>query len=104
MTAAGGGFALAPDMLPQLAAEFARRRYLGATPRAHALTERECDVVVAVAEGLSNVAIASRLGLESSTVKTHMSHIAKKTSCVNRVQIADLGVSPRPRRGRRERP
>ena len=54
------------------------------------LTERERAVAEAVADGLSNAAIAEPLFLGEATVKTHVSRILTKTGSENRVQIALL--------------
>lgn len=61
-----------------------------AVRRLDALTDRERAVAEAVAEGLSNSAIAETLYLGEATVKTHVSRILTKTGCTNRVQIALL--------------
>jgi DNA-binding NarL/FixJ family response regulator len=58
--------------------------------RLAALTERERSVADAVADGLSNAAIAQALFLGEATVKTHVSRILTKTGSENRVQIALL--------------
>ncbi|AEF43056.1 response regulator [Hoyosella subflava] len=93
LTAAAGGLALAPALTPRLAAEFARRRPRPTAAQANehsaqALTPRERDIAANLAQGHSNQAIATKLHLEPSTVKTHVSNIAKKINAKNRVQIA----------------
>ncbi|MDQ2966409.1 MAG: helix-turn-helix transcriptional regulator, partial [Chloroflexota bacterium] len=42
------------------------------------LSERERDVLALVAEGLSNVAVATRLSLSERTVEAHVRHILTK--------------------------
>jgi DNA-binding CsgD family transcriptional regulator len=49
-----------------------------------ALTARELDVVAHLAEGLSNKAIAARLGISDETVKFHLSAIFGKLQATNR--------------------
>jgi len=51
-----------------------------------ALTPRERDVLGALAEGLTDKEIASRLHLSSETVRTHMVNILGKLGVHSRVQ------------------
>ncbi|MCX4702601.1 response regulator transcription factor [Streptomyces sp. NBC_01373] len=51
-----------------------------------ALTERERDVLVAVASGWSNTEIATRLSIAPTTVKSHVSNIFGKIGAHARVQ------------------
>jgi DNA-binding NarL/FixJ family response regulator len=56
------------------------------------LTARERDVLACVAQGLSNRAIAERLGITERTARTHVSNILAKVGLSSRTQAALLAV------------
>ncbi|MBB3036355.1 DNA-binding NarL/FixJ family response regulator [Hoyosella altamirensis] len=62
------------------------------------LTEREREVALAVAAGMSNSEVGNALHLSIPTVKTYMSRVLAKLHCENRVQVAilvhDAGLGP----------
>lgn len=58
--------------------------------RVNLLTDRERDVLVLIAEGLSNADIGTRIHLSAGTVKDHVSSILTKLRVTGRVQAALL--------------
>jgi DNA-binding NarL/FixJ family response regulator len=52
------------------------------------MTKREKEVIVLVAEGMSNKEIAARLNLSTFTVKSHIHNILEKLALNSRLQIA----------------
>jgi DNA-binding NarL/FixJ family response regulator len=58
--------------------------------RLGALTEREREVFLAMAEGLSNPELAERFFLSESTVKTHVGRILQKLGLRDRVHVVIL--------------
>jgi DNA-binding NarL/FixJ family response regulator len=57
-----------------------------------ALTGRESEVLELLAEGLSNKAIAARLGISDQTVKFHVASIGGKLGAANRTDAVRLAV------------
>ncbi|WP_030677425.1 response regulator transcription factor [Streptomyces rimosus] len=60
----------------------------GARSPAEPLTDREQDVVRALARGRTNAEIAAELYVSLSTVKTHLANVQAKLDARNRVEIA----------------
>ncbi|MFP4647267.1 MAG: LuxR C-terminal-related transcriptional regulator, partial [Candidatus Acetothermia bacterium] len=89
-TVAKGEALLAPSVTRRLIGEYALRiRPADPAPpmvRHEPLTEREHEVLLLIAEGLSNREIAERMTIAHETVKTHVSRILTKLRLRDRVQ------------------
>lgn len=59
------------------------------------LSRRERDVLVLVAEGLDNQAIADRLVVSPNTARTHVQHLLKKLRVHSRLEAAALAAEHR---------
>jgi DNA-binding NarL/FixJ family response regulator len=85
-TVHAGNAVLAPqDLAVLLEGEFRTRRPLPHSYRT--LTEKEQQILAAVAHGLSNAEIAQQQFLSESTIKTHVGSILRKLELRDRVQI-----------------
>jgi DNA-binding CsgD family transcriptional regulator len=56
------------------------------------LSEREHEVALLVAQGLTNRQIGEQLVITRKTVETHVGHVLGKLGLVSRVQIATWGL------------
>jgi DNA-binding NarL/FixJ family response regulator len=87
-TVAAGDALLAPSVTRRLLEQVVRR--LPQRPRLPAayeeLTDREREILLLIARGLSNHEIASELFLSELTVKSHVSHLLSKLGLRDRVQ------------------
>ncbi|MFL6071945.1 MAG: response regulator [Mycobacteriales bacterium] len=85
-----------PVLSPAVARTLIRHATAGSDTRDRArrrlarLSEREREVAAAVAEGLSNPEIGTRLHLSVGTVKSHLSSALAKLGLENRLQLALL--------------
>jgi DNA-binding NarL/FixJ family response regulator len=89
--AADGGSLFAPSATRRLIERFARgsaRRE--AHPELAELTQRELEVLLLVARGLSNREIATELVVTEHTAKTHVAHILGKLGLRDRIQAVVL--------------
>lgn len=85
---ADGGALIAPTITKRLIEEFAARPDPNRTAaQLDRLTERELDVLVHVAQGLSNAEIADALIISPLTAKTHVSSILSKVGARDRAQL-----------------
>ena len=89
---AAGDALMAPALVRRLVEDFVRRPPPGSgpPPELRELTEREREVLVLIARGLSNAEIAAKLVLSEATVRTHVTHILAKLDLRDRVQAVVL--------------
>ena len=87
-TAAAGEAMLAPAITRRLIEEFVRRPPPGqrTPPQFKELTDREINVLLQVARGLSNHEISQALFVTEATVKTHVTRILSKLGLRDRTQ------------------
>ncbi|MBN6053246.1 response regulator transcription factor [Nonomuraea sp. RK-328] len=84
---AGGEALLAPSVTRRLIEEFSRTPVSVRPKGLDGLTERERDVLVLVARGLSNTEIAGHLHVTLATVKTHITRLLAKLEARDRAQL-----------------
>jgi DNA-binding NarL/FixJ family response regulator len=81
---AAGEALLAPTVTSRLIKEFANRPE---PPSLDGLTEREREILLLVARGLSNTEISQRLYVSMATVKTHIGRLLAKLGARDRAQL-----------------
>jgi DNA-binding NarL/FixJ family response regulator len=88
---ASGDALLAPSVTRRLIEEFSHRPETPSPPAALGeLTDREREVLVLMARGLSNAEIATSLFVAETTVKTHVGHVLRKLALRDRAQAVVL--------------
>ncbi|AJT64100.1 hypothetical protein T261_2421 [Streptomyces lydicus] len=88
---AEGNALLAPELTKRLVAAFVKQRAAPVPVRTVAeLTAREVEVLVQIAQGLSNAEIAARLTISDHTVKTHINRLFAKMGLRDRAQAVIL--------------
>ena len=99
-TVAAGDAVVAPRVTRKLLERFAGQlpagpEDTGQDPRLLLLTGREREVLVELAQGLSNAEIAQRMYLSESTVKTHVGRILPKLGLRDRAQAVVFAYETR---------
>jgi len=88
---ASGDALLAPSVTRRVIVQFARRPVEpGVRARVESLTEREREVLVLLARGMSNSELAAELFVTEGTIKTHLSSLLAKLGLRDRVQAVVL--------------
>jgi DNA-binding NarL/FixJ family response regulator len=88
-TVADGGALLAPSITRRLIGRFAERLAVdtAVSGRLERLTDREREVMAAIARGSSNAEISKELFIGAATVKSHVSNILAKLGLRDRAQV-----------------
>ncbi len=87
---ASGDALLAPSVTRRLIEEFATRAPAATAVELGELTDREREVLVLMARGLSNTEIAGSLYVAETTVKTHVGRVLHKLRLRDRAQAVVL--------------
>jgi DNA-binding NarL/FixJ family response regulator len=92
--AADGHVVLSPDASRRLVS--AATRLSGPRDerlaRVDLLSEREREVLIGIGSALTNVEIATRLGLPGPVVRTHVAQIVRKLGCAHRTEAGLLAI------------
>ena len=82
-----GKMTLSPEAAQALANSAAQPQIAG-----NKLTERECDILRCMVEGLNNNEIAEKLVISLGTVKFHVSNVFQKLGVDNRVEAVKMAI------------
>jgi DNA-binding NarL/FixJ family response regulator len=91
-TVYAGNTIIAPNLAQKMLNTFERGRSGGGAPLVPPLTERELEVIKALAQGMSDRQIASSLGISEKTVRNHTSNIYRKLHIFDRTQAVIYAV------------
>jgi len=90
--AARGGAFLFPAVARSLVQDYLEHLRGGKSGRDDGLTEREREVLVLIADGLTNTRIAEKLSISVKTVQTHRTHIMEELDLHDRSQLVRYAV------------
>lgn len=82
-----GDALIAPSITRRLIGEFTARATRAGRRSLPPISDREREVLIGVARGLSNSELAAELFIGEATVKSHVSSLLTKLGCRDRVQL-----------------
>jgi DNA-binding NarL/FixJ family response regulator len=86
--AAAGESVISPELLARLLPRLQRQE-----PQPHdTLTDRETEVLMLLAEGLSNAAIAERLVVSVHTVRNHVANLSAKLGAHSKLEALSIAM------------
>lgn len=92
-TAARGEVFLYPSLATRLVQDYLKRAETGDQPLVYDdLTPREREVLILIAEGLSNAEIAEKLVISIKTVDRHRENIMRKLNMHNRIDLVKYAL------------
>ena len=92
-TVARGEIFLYPSLATRLVQDYLKRAGSGEQPLVYDdLTPREREVLVLIAEGLTNAEIANRLIISVKTVDRHRENIMRKLNMHNRIDLVKYAI------------
>jgi len=90
--ASEGKTTISPEIAEQLFRSVAHTQPGAGPARSKTLSDRELEILTAVAIGLSDKEIAAKLFLSQSTVKTHLRTIFRKLGARSRAQASAIAI------------
>src|SRR5918992_1233059 len=91
-TVYAGDTIVAPDLAQKMLNTFEGGKVEGSAHLAPPLTERELEVIKALAQGMSDRQIANSLGISEKTVRNHTSNIYRKLHIFDRTQAVIYAI------------
>ncbi len=91
-TVHAGDTIIAPDLAQKMLTTFQSGKRSGSSRLIPPLTERELEVIRALARGQSDRQIATSLGISEKTVRNHTSNIYRKLHIFDRIQVVIYAV------------
>jgi DNA-binding NarL/FixJ family response regulator len=87
-----GDTIIAPDLAQKMLNTFESSKISGSSRLIPPLTERELEVIRALAQGMSDRQIANSLGISEKTVRNHTSNIYRKLHIFDRTQAVIYAI------------